>query len=82
MVRLTGLLSRLSPAKIAVIGDFNLDTYTVGKVRRISPEAPVAVLNVSSIEHRAGSAGNVVLNLLSLGATVSVIGRVGADSTG
>ncbi len=82
MVRLTGLLGRLSPANIAVIGDFNLDTYTVGKVRRISPEAPVAVLNVSSIEHRAGSAGNVVLNLLSLGAAVSVIGRVGNDSTG
>ncbi|MBA3603762.1 MAG: HldE protein [Parachlamydiaceae bacterium] len=82
MVRLTGLLSRLSPAHIAVIGDFNLDTYTVGKVRRISPEAPVAVLNVSSVEHRAGSAGNVVLNLLSLGATVTVIGRIGSDSTG
>lgn len=82
MVRLTGVLSRLAPAKIAVIGDFNLDTYTVGKVRRISPEAPVAVLNVASVEHRAGSAGNVVLNLLSLGATVSVIGRIGPDSTG
>lgn len=82
MVGLTGLLSRLSPANIAVIGDFNLDTYTVGKVRRVSPEAPVAVLNVSSVEHRAGSAGNVVLNLLSLGATVKAIGRIGNDNAG
>lgn len=82
MVTLTGLLSRLSAVNIAVIGDFNLDTYTIGKVRRISPEAPVAVLNVSAIEHRAGSAGNVVLNLLSLGANVTAIGRIGNDAAG
>ncbi len=82
MVALAGHLSRLSSANIAVIGDFNIDTYTVGKVRRISPEAPVAVLNVASVEHRAGSAGNVVLNLLSLGATVTAIGRIGNDGAG
>lgn len=81
-ISLTGLFSRLAPATIAVIGDFMLDTYTVGKARRISPEAPVAIVNVSSEEHRAGGAGNVVLNLLSMGATVIAIGRVGNDAAG
>ena len=79
---LTGLFSRLTPATIAVIGDFMLDTYTVGKAKRISPEAPVAVVNVMSEEHRAGGAGNVVLNLISMGATVIAIGRVGNDAAG
>lgn len=82
MVTLTGLFSRLSPSKIAVIGDFMLDTYTIGKARRISPEAPVAVVNVYSEEHRAGGAGNVVLNLLSMGADVIPIGRIGNDRSG
>ena len=82
MVTLTGSFSRLSSVKIAVIGDFMLDTYTIGKARRISPEAPVAVVNVLSEEQRAGGAGNVVLNLLSMGASVLAIGRIGDDSAG
>ena len=59
-----------------------LDTYTVGKASRISPEAPVAVVHVHHEEHRAGGAGNVVLNLLALGVNVSVLGRVGTDGPG
>lgn len=82
MVTLTGSFSRLSSVKIAVIGDFMLDTYTIGKARRISPEAPVAVVNVISEQQRAGGAGNVVLNLLSMGASVLAIGRIGDDSAG
>jgi rfaE bifunctional protein kinase chain/domain len=81
MVRLTGTLSRLQSRKILVIGDLILDTYTIGKARRISPEAPVAVIQVLKEENRPGGAGNVVLNLKSLGANVSLIGRVGNDST-
>lgn len=82
MVTLTGSFSRLSSVKIAVIGDFMLDTYTIGKARRISPEAPVAVVNVLSEQQRAGGAGNVVLNLLSMGASVLAIGRIGDDPAG
>jgi D-beta-D-heptose 7-phosphate kinase/D-beta-D-heptose 1-phosphate adenosyltransferase len=82
MVKLANILSRLNPAKILVIGDMLLDTYTMGKARRISPEAPVAIVNVQREEHRPGGAGNVILNLLSLGAEVIAVGRVGRDRAG
>jgi D-beta-D-heptose 7-phosphate kinase/D-beta-D-heptose 1-phosphate adenosyltransferase len=80
--KLSGIFSRLSPIKVAVIGDYMLDTYTTGKIRRISPEAPVSVLNVLREESRPGGAGNVVLNLISLGAQVVAIGRIGPDNAG
>ncbi len=82
MVKLSGMLSRFSPVRVLVIGDFMLDTYTTGKVRRISPEAPVSVLHVEKEESRPGGAGNVVLNLASLGAKIIAVGRVGYDLAG
>src|SRR5882672_4841156 len=82
MVKLSGMLSRFFPVSVLVIGDFMLDTYTTGKINRISPEAPVSVLHVQKEESRPGGAGNVVLNLISLGATVSIVGRVGMDTAG
>ncbi len=59
-----------------------LDVYTLGSVERISPEAPVPVLRVSSENRRPGGAGNAVLNLLSLGMEVRALGRVGNDEAG
>ncbi|PJD97858.1 MAG: HldE protein [Parachlamydia sp.] len=82
MVKLSGAISQLSNAKVLVVGDFLLDSYTIGKTRRISPEAPVAVLEVEREEHLPGGAGNVVLNVLSLGATVVPLGRIGQDKAG
>lgn len=82
MVKLIGAFSQLDVVHIAVIGDFMYDMYTMGRVNRISPEAPVSVLNVEREEGRPGGAGNVVLNLVSLGAKVKAIGRVGADEPG
>ncbi len=82
MVKLASMLSRLNPAKILVIGDMLLDTYTMGKAQRISPEAPVVIVNVQYEEYRPGGAGNVILNLLSLGAQVVAVGRIGHDWAG
>lgn len=82
MVKLIGMFSRFNPVHVLVIGDFMLDTYTTGKVKRISPEAPVSILHVQKEESRPGGAGNVVLNLISLGATVTAVGRIGYDAAG
>jgi len=82
MVKLIGTLSRLGPAKVLVIGDYMLDSYTSGKIHRISPEAPVSVLQANSEESLPGGAGNVVLNLCSLGAKVTAVGRIGRDFAG
>lgn len=82
MVKLARTFSHFQPFRALVLGDFMLDTYTTGKVRRISPEAPVPVMEVLKQESRPGGAGNVVLNLTTLGATVFAVGRIGADSEG
>ena len=67
---------------IAVLGDIMLDTFVYGDVNRISPEAPVPVLRVRKSINTMGGAGNVASNLAALGATVSLIGRIGADAGG
>jgi rfaE bifunctional protein kinase chain/domain len=70
------------PFKALVLGDFLLDVYTTGRVGRISPEAPVPIMEVIKEESKAGGAGNVVLNLVALGAEVFSMGRIGADLKG
>src|ERR1700688_3777954 len=82
MVKLSGMLSRFCPVSVLIIGDFMLDTYTTGKIKRISPEAPVSVLHVQKEESRPGGAGNVVLNLTSALAKVTAVGRIGFDEAG
>lgn len=82
MVDLVGIMSRLLPRKVMLVGDLMVDTYTIGKVRRISPEAPVSVLQVEKEENRPGGSGNAILNLVSLGAEVVALGRVGNDFHG
>ena len=64
---------------ILVIGDLMLDKYWYGGSSRISPEAPVQVLNVGQIEERPGGAGNVALNIVSLGGKSTLIGVTGQD---
>ncbi len=64
---------------VTVIGDVMLDRYWYGISNRISPEAPVPVVNVKSREDRAGGAANVALNIRSLGARCHLIGIVGED---
>jgi rfaE bifunctional protein kinase chain/domain len=76
------LFDSFSSIKIGVVGDVMLDTYWWGKVDRISPEAPVPVVSVTKREQRIGGAGNVALNLQSLGASVSIISVLGDDGDG
>lgn len=76
------MLEKLRNARIMVVGDFMLDVYTFGNVRRISPEAPVPVLCVDGEKQLPGGAGNVILNMVSLGMEVVAIGRVGKDDAG
>jgi len=68
--------------RIAVVGDLMLDEYHWGHIERISPEAPVPILNVVRRESTMGGAGNVVRNLRALGVGVKVCGVVGEDETG
>jgi rfaE bifunctional protein kinase chain/domain len=76
------LFTDIAKLNVAVIGDIMLDTYWWGKVDRISPEAPVPVVAVSKKEQRIGGAGNVALNLRSLGAKVTLISILGKDEDG
>lgn len=68
--------------KALVIGDLMLDEYLWGKTERISPEAPVAVIDVTRQDMRLGGAGNVINNLLSLGCQVRVASVIGDDEDG
>ena len=65
--------------KILVVGDVMVDQYWKGSSVRLSPEAPVPVVNVSQVETRLGGAANVALNLAHLGVNVALCGIVGAD---
>ena len=80
--RLKTIFDAMGSRTIMVIGDLMLDHYIWGKVDRISPEAPVPVVEVNEEKFRLGGAGNVANNLLSLGARVLLSGVKGADSHG
>ncbi len=82
MVILSKSLSTIVPKTILVVGDLILDRYTFGHSKRISPEAPVPVVLVEREEAKAGGAGNVALNLASMGMRPRLLSRVGNDLTG
>ncbi|HEY3027892.1 MAG TPA: D-glycero-beta-D-manno-heptose-7-phosphate kinase [Pyrinomonadaceae bacterium] len=76
------LLNTMRDRKIVVFGDVMLDEFVWGDVTRISPEAPVPVVNVQRESIHLGGAANVLANLISLGARASVTGIVGIDAAG
>lgn len=76
------LFSHIADIRCLVIGDLMLDEYLWGKAERISPEAPVQVVDVQREELRLGGAGNVANNLAALGAQVTVCSVVGEDENG
>jgi D-beta-D-heptose 7-phosphate kinase/D-beta-D-heptose 1-phosphate adenosyltransferase len=73
--------SNKKPA-ILVIGDLMIDHYIIGSASRLSPEAPVPIVNVKNESFTLGGAGNVVQNLVALGANVTVAGIIGDDDAG
>ena len=74
------LFNDISSLNILVVGDLILDNYIWGSVSRISPEAPVPVIQVKTKENRLGGAGNVAANLASLGSKVTLAGICGDDN--
>jgi D-beta-D-heptose 7-phosphate kinase/D-beta-D-heptose 1-phosphate adenosyltransferase len=75
----SGLVSRMAGRRVAVIGDVMLDHFLMGRVSRISPEAPVPVVRFERDEYRLGGAANVAHNIAALGGVPALAGVIGAD---
>lgn len=73
------ILPDFTKAKVLIVGDLMLDRYWSGGTGRISPEAPVPVVNVNNAEDRPGGAANVAVNVATLGADVTLLGMCGDD---
>jgi rfaE bifunctional protein kinase chain/domain len=82
MKGLAPLLRKISRLRILVVGDVMLDHYIWGDATRISPEAPVPVVDIARDSWTAGGAANVALNIASLGASCTVAGYFGRDEAG
>src|SRR5438270_12400641 len=80
--RAAELLGKLSDRNIVVLGDVMLDEFLWGDVTRISPEAPVPVVDIRRESTHLGGAANVLANLVALGANACVVGIVGDDFAG
>jgi rfaE bifunctional protein kinase chain/domain len=76
------LIDRFSSRRITVVGDVMLDRFLIGRVSRMSPEAPVPVVVFDHEEFRLGGAANVANNLRELGSAVDLIGVIGHDESG
>src|SRR5580704_9221058 len=72
-------MADFSKGRLVVVGDIGLDEYVLGDVRRISPEAPVPVLEVQTEDARLGLASNVAQNVASLGGVAHMVAVVGED---
>lgn len=75
-------LEQIKNQTVLVVGDMMVDKYILGTVSRISPEAPIPVLHQREVRRKLGGAGNVIVNVVSLGAKVRAVGRVGDDEEG
>jgi rfaE bifunctional protein kinase chain/domain len=77
--RARSIVDRFAGVPILVVGDVMLDRFIVGRVSRISPEAPVPIVQFESEHARLGGAANVAHNIVALGGRASLVGIVGAD---
>ena len=80
--KLSKIIDRFSKARVLVVGDVMIDHYIWGTVSRISPEAPVPVVNVTRENLLLGAAANVVNNIRALGGEVGICGVIGHDDAG
>jgi D-beta-D-heptose 7-phosphate kinase/D-beta-D-heptose 1-phosphate adenosyltransferase len=80
--RLRTSIDRFPSATVLIVGDVMLDQFVIGKVSRISPEAPVPVVEYERDDYRPGGAANVANNVRALGGNVELVGVTGADSAG
>ena len=78
--RASDLVARFQDVPVLVVGDVMLDRFIVGRVNRISPEAPVPVVHFQSEYYRLGGAANVAHNIVTLGGKPSLVGLIGADA--
>lgn len=74
------LFARFNSLNVLIVGDVMIDSYILGRVDRISPEAPVPVVSVTGKDNRLGGAANVALNIKSLGAQPYICSVIGKDS--
>ncbi|TES94621.1 MAG: hypothetical protein E3J94_00285, partial [Desulfobacteraceae bacterium] len=75
-------ISKFDRCNILVVGDLMVDEYLWGDVERISPEAPVQVVSIKNEDYSLGGSGNVVNNIVALGAKVSAVGVIGTGRDG
>ena len=78
----TDIFEKFTKLNVVIVGDVMIDRYWHGKVTRISPEAPVPVVELQRTEDRLGGAANVALNIAALGATPYLFSAIGADTEG
>src|SRR3954465_6348673 len=79
---LRALLERARGRSVLVVGDLMLDHFVIGRVDRISPEAPVPVVQFDHESYRLGGAANVANNVATMGGRVEIAGIVGNDAEG
>lgn len=82
MINLKKTFEEFADKKVIIVGDVMIDTYLKGSVSRISPEAPVPIVQFKSREHRLGGAANVALNIKALGAQPFICSIIGKDEDG
>jgi len=76
------LFNKFNGLKVLIVGDVMVDNYIIGKVDRVSPEAPVPVVDVTSLDSRLGGAGNVALNIKAMGGIPILCSVIGNDKEG
>ena len=76
------IINSFKELKVLIVGDVMIDSYLWGNTHRVSPEAPVPIVNIAKQEHRMGGAANVALNIMSLGAEPIMLSVIGKDEMG